>query len=138
MTKLDLLKEINSVYDHIKTVSIDSEVGQLLDELNTCNAYLARSAQLQADAEEFLNIAKGEASHKYAETLKTMKEKFNATQSRSFIDSKITAEEKIFTLAERLNKTLQIRIDSIRTAISFEKSQIERNHSEPGRREPQF
>ena len=121
MTKLDLLKEINSMYDHISQISINADSESLLEELGTCNAYLGRSAQLQADAEEFLNIAKGEASEKYFNSLKAMDERFNATQSKLFVESRTIPEIKIYTLAERLNRTITHRIESIRSILSLEK-----------------
>lgn len=122
MTELVLTKELSEIYSHIQSVSIDADIQQLLMELDYCNGSLARSAQLQAEAEALLNQQRGVASEAYSES----SEAFNATQAKHFIEAKTVQQVKLYTLAERLNRTLTHRIDSIRTAISFEKSHRER------------
>lgn len=119
---IELAKEIGEIYSHIKELSINADVGSLMDELDWCNAMLARSAQLEAETEAYLDRAKGNQSELYTNSLKASGEKFNATQSKLYIESRIIEENKLHRLAERLNATLTHRIDSIRTKISFEKS----------------
>ena len=126
MDASELAIELNEIYGHIQSVSIEADVEQLLNELAYCNGSLARSAQLQAEAEYILNVERGNASERYAQSCKTMDERFNATQAKYFIESRTVDQVRLYTLAERLNRTLTHRIDSIRTAISFEKTQRER------------
>lgn len=122
MTETELTTELSEIYAHIQSVSIDADIQQLLNELDYCNGSLARSAQLQAEAGALLNKARGIASEEYANGA----ESFSATQAKYFIESRTSDHTKLYTLAERLNRTLTHRIDSIRTAISFEKSHRER------------
>jgi paraquat-inducible protein B len=116
----DLAYELDSIYKHIQETSINSDPEELKEELDQCSMYLARSSQLLADAEYFLNKAKGEAASKYAKSI-TAPAKFNATESKYFIEGVTTLETRLHTMAERLNRTLTHRIDAIRSVLSYEK-----------------
>ncbi len=126
MTELELASEIKQIYEYIEHTHFiqKSDINVLCDGLEQCNAYLARAAQLRADAEHFLLVARGKYAEEYNQQLNG--QKFNATHFNALIKSKTAEQEKINTLAERLTETLKYRIDSIRTLISLEKSMRER------------
>lgn len=109
-------EEIKSLYKRIESVGLNGDGAQLKDEMEQCNSELARSGQLLADAESILAKKRGQLVKDYLK-----KEKIQPTILKALVDAEVTEEQKVVTLADRLNALLTHRIDSIRTLLSYEK-----------------
>lgn len=109
-----LAKEINHLYESIKA-GLDRTPEGLLAELDFRCQWLARSAEIEAEAQEHLDRKRGEESEKCFER------GFNATAARDIVNAACALEKRIYTLAERLNSTIVHQIDSIRSILSYEK-----------------
>ena len=115
MTELKLAEEMALLYESIKVPLEKGNPAGLMDDLTYRCEWLARSAEIVADAQRVYDIARGEM----AESARTLK--LNPTQTREYIAGGCANEHKLLTLAERLNATLTHQIDAVRTLISYEK-----------------
>lgn len=113
----ELVKEIDSLYESIKQ-PLDRTPEGLLAELDFRCQWLARSAEIEAESQEYLDKKRGEEAEKANER------GFNATTARDIINAQCSLEKRLYTLAERLNSTLVHQIDSIRSILSYEKEGI--------------
>jgi hypothetical protein len=109
-----LAEEMDKLYESIKA-PLDRTPQGLLAELDFRCQWLARSAEIQADAELIFNKKKGEV----AETFLGAEESFNTI--KIMIEARCGLEKRLLTLAERLNRTLTHQIEAIRSLVSYEK-----------------
>lgn len=109
----DLAEEIGQLYQSIKAPLDRTSPEALIAELEFRGQWLARSAELVAEAQAIHDRARGEAAEKYLD--------LSATQMRELVSRDCVQEAKLLKLAERLNSTLTHQIDEVRTIISFEK-----------------
>lgn len=113
MTKESLLEELSQLYKSIGMGFDRSSPETLIAEGEYRSQWLARSAELAAEAQFIHDKARGLASEKYMDV--------SATIMREFVGRDCADEARILKLAERLNATLVHQMDMIRTIISFEK-----------------
>ena len=114
MEALELANELKNLYDSLKGLP-KGEPERLLDELDYANQWLARSSVLVAEAEKVLNTKRGEVASKH------FLNNISATYLKEFLAQECSDEQRLYRLAERLNSTLSKRIESIRSALSYEK-----------------
>lgn len=114
MDSQELASELAQIYA-ILTDLPKGDIGGIQDDLASSNGWLARSAVLEAEAQNLLDRKRGTVCEKYLDS--------PATQLRVFLDSECSEERRLFHLADRLNATLSHRIDSLRSLLSFEKQQ---------------
>lgn len=117
----ELLTELTTIYSNIKE-GLDRTPEGLLEELDNRGQWLARSAELVAEAQAILDTKRGEASEAYA----GRKESWSIIKALVERDCKL--EKKIFTLADRLNATLTHQMDEVRSILSFEKESLRRSN----------
>lgn len=121
MTAEELSAELATIYSDIKE-PLDRTPEGLLQELDNRGQWLARSAELVAEAQAILDSKRGEASEVYA----GRKESWSIIKSLIERDCKL--EKKLFTLADRLNATITHQIDEVRSILSFEKEHLRGTH----------
>lgn len=110
----EILIEIDRPYKSIKE-PFDRTPEGLINELDYRSQWLARSAELFADAQRHLDVKRGQESERcFAQAIP-------ASTARDIIAGNSSMENKVFTLAERLNATLTHQIDALRSILSFEK-----------------
>jgi hypothetical protein len=115
MTAEELTKEVDQMYEVCKADVSVSEPGLLVDELNLRCGMLARSAQIRADSQHLLDVARGEfASSPRAQAL-------TATVFREVLAAEVADLQRLVNHADRLNSTLVHQIDAIRSMLSWEK-----------------
>lgn len=112
MTALELAEEIGQLYGLLKD-GLDRSPQGLLTELDTRCQWLARSAELEAEAQYIHDRARGEVSEKNPD--------LNATRLREVLSRDCADEARLVKLAERLHTTLCYQMDSIRSILSYEK-----------------
>ena len=112
MNQIELAKEIDELYQSIKK-PITRDPHGLMDELSYRCEWLARSAEIEADAQYHLDRRRGEVCDLFDE------ENWNSLKIK--IESETAQERKLLALADRLNATLTHQIDAIRSILSFEK-----------------
>jgi len=110
---LELTTEINGLYENLKA-PISSETEELPIELDNRCQWLARSAEIFAQAQFINDKARGGA----AETHLAIP---SATLLRELINRDTAEEARVLKLAEKLNSTIVHQIDAIRSRLSFEK-----------------
>jgi hypothetical protein len=117
MTAPELVKEVDEIYATIKE-PLDRSPEGLMGELETRGTYLARSAEILADAGVILDTKRGQVAELY----------LNGTESwnlvKSLIEAKCSEEKRLYVLAERLNATISHQLDVIRSMLSFAKSEM--------------
>ena len=117
MSIVDLAKEVNEIYTSIKQ-PLDRTPQGLMQELDNRGQWLARSAEILADAQIILDSKRGEVAEQFVGT----DESWNIV--KHLIEAKCSDEKKLYLLVERLNATLSRQIDEIRTLLSYEKAQL--------------
>lgn len=127
MTLEKLTEEIAGLYESIKS-GLDRTPQGLLAELDFRCQWLARSAELEAEAQHLLDKKRGEV----AEEL--LPRDLPAHAMRMILEEKSSLERRIYTQAERLNSTLVHQIDAIRSILSFEKESQKNNGNQMGQR----
>jgi len=113
-TQQDLAEELAMLYESIKAPINKGNPTGLVDDLDYRCQWLARSAELVADAQWYVDQAQGHA----ADGIETGTP---WSLAKILIESKTADESRLLKLAERLNATLTHQIDSIRSVLSFEK-----------------
>ena len=123
-TKEKLVEELQFLCDTLQG-STPKEPELILEDLRFSTGYLARTAELVADAEYYLNVRRGEVAHENSE--------LTATILREVSAKDCATEQRIYRLAERINATLTHRIDSLRSQLSYEKmlAGVERQTGDP-------
>ncbi len=116
-----LAKEVDQIYTFIK-LGLDRDPQGLMAELDTRGQYLARSAEIVADAQILLDKKRGEVAEKHLGT----EESWNIV--KHVIEAQCSDEKKLYVLAERLNATLCHQMDGIRTLLSFAKEELRNSH----------
>jgi hypothetical protein len=111
---MDTATEIGQLFDTLKK-PLDRAPSGMMDELEYRIEWLARSAELLADAQHAYDKARGEAAEA------AWKLSLNATQGRDYITGQCADANRLLTLADKLNSTLVHQIDAIRTMLSYEK-----------------
>ncbi len=113
---MDLVSEIQEIYSRIKE-PLDRTPQGLVGELDYRCQWLARSAEIKADAQHLYDQKRGEV----ADRLATEKSSINATMMRFMVEGKSADEKRLLELADRLNAALTHQIEAIRSILSFEK-----------------
>lgn len=108
----EIATEVLGLYDLIKQ-DLNRDIGSLMTELDKTSQWLARSAELLADAQYEVDVKRGEVAEQYrGET---------ATMLREILSAQCATENRLLNQCERLNAALVHRIDSIRSILSAEK-----------------
>lgn len=115
---LELVKEVKQLYDWLNKPLDRSSPEALLEELDLRGQYLARSAEIMADAQVILDRKRGKAAESHIGT----GESWNIV--KSLIEASCQEEKRLNIQAERLNATITHQMDEIRTLISFEKESM--------------
>jgi hypothetical protein len=115
MTPEQLSTELDTIYGDIK-MPLDRTPEGLLQELDNRGQWLARSAELVAEAQYILDEARGRVAEKYL--------KSSATVLREMINRDTASENRLRILADRLNATLTHQMDEVRSILSFEKAHL--------------
>jgi hypothetical protein len=114
---MELIEEIDKLYKSIKEPLDRSNQG-LMNELDYRCQWLARSAELMADAQILLDKKRGDV----AESFINSEQGWNVV--KMLIESQTKDEKRAYALAERLNATISHQIDAIRSLLSFEKQSL--------------
>ena len=114
---MTLAEEVNELYTAIKE-PLDRTPAGLMQELDNRGQWLARSAEILADAQILLDAKRGEVAESYFGT----EESWNII--KHVIEAKCKDEKRLYLLAERLNATLSRQLDGIRSLLSYEKEQM--------------
>lgn len=114
---MDIATEVNEIYEAIKA-PLDRTPQGLMGELETRGQWLARSAELLADAQILLDAKRGKSAESYVGS----DESWNII--KHLIEAECADEKRLYVLAERLNATLVHQIDEVRTLLSYEKAQL--------------
>lgn len=113
-----LAKEISHIYDWLKQER-EKQPTAILERLDILCNWLARSAEMQADCQMILDMKRGEVAEEFIGT----EESFNVV--KLCIESRCYLEKRLFTLAERLNRTLTHTIEADRSLLSYLKQELE-------------
>lgn len=110
--KVKLAEELQVLYDSLGggTPKAPEDV---LEDLQFSTGWLARTAELVADAEYYLNVKRGEVAHEHSE--------LSATILREVSAKECAEEQRLYRLAERINASLVHRIAALRSQLSYEK-----------------
>jgi hypothetical protein len=119
-SKESLAKEIEEMYTTIKS-AVDRTPEGLLNELESRCLLLARSAELQSDAQHYLDQRRGE------EAARCHAAQIAPAMAKDIINAASSTEKRIYTLAERLNRTITHQLDAIRSILSYEKEGLRQN-----------
>jgi hypothetical protein len=114
---VELSNEVSELYKSIKE-PLDRTPEGLVGELDFRGQWLARSAEILADAQIILDKKRGEVAESFVGT----EESWNIV--KHLIEAKCADEKKLYILSERLNATLVHQIDEIRTLLSYEKESM--------------
>jgi len=117
MTLDELVKEIEYLYESLKKPFARS--GQeLMDDLDYRCQWLARSAELLAEAQYHVDKRRGEEAERVARM------DINTTLAKEIINGATANERRVLMQAEKLNSTLGYQIESIRSLLSFIKEEM--------------
>lgn len=116
----DLADELTMLYQSIKEPISKGNPAGLVDDLDYRCQWLARSAELVADAQYYVNKKMGEVARK-AEVGTAW------SVIRAQMESESADEVRLLKLAERLNATLTHQIEAIRSVLSFEKASAQQS-----------
>lgn len=111
-TKEKLAEELHFLYDSLAG-GTPKDPNEVLEDLQFSTGWLARTAEMVADAEFFLNVKRGEVAHANAD--------LSATVLRETSAKECAEEQRLYRLAERINASLVHRIDVLRSQLSYEK-----------------
>jgi hypothetical protein len=109
----NLAQEVSDIYEAIKA-PLDRTPQGLMGELETRGQWLARSAEILADAQIILDAKRGEIAEAHV----------GWNIIKHLIEAKCSDEKRLYILSDRLNATLVHQIDEIRTLLSFEKASL--------------
>jgi hypothetical protein len=118
MTPIELAETLTTLYDSIGPLP-NSDPGEIKMEIDYCNAWLAQSAQLVAEAQAMYDKERGEAAEALAG-----RDDLSASAQRLVIDGRSSEKKRLLVLADRLNATLTHRISSALTLLSFAKQEM--------------
>ena len=118
MTKLEQQQsEVKEILEYCKT-KYDNEPAVLLDRLTMLNVYLARSGELKANIQFLYDLQQDKEINTLSVTdLQPMK-------LREVLKGKLALENYALNLADRLNATIVHQIDSIRSQLSYMKTEL--------------
>ena len=108
------------LYEEIEKPLAKGDPVGLMDDLDFRSQWLARSAQLLGDVQRMYDVKRGEAAQDAADR------GLGGNLARDFIAGVCADENRLLTLAERLNSTLVHQIDAVRSMLSYEKQTTER------------
>lgn len=124
MNSLDVANELDVLYKGLIVLPKD-DPNEIIDELVADNGWLARSSVLRAEAQAILDRKRGiVADHHNGE---------NATRIRIILEAECADEQRLVNLADKLDRTLTYRIDTLRSFLSFQKELIPRSTIESTR-----
>jgi len=111
-----IIKEILEVYDYCKVTYDENNIQEMLNRLTNLNVYLARVNELLPDMKKRLMDRRGYYSEVYIE--------LTPNKMKALVEAKTSAEERYYSLVERLSATIVHQIDAIRTQVSYIKQQL--------------
>lgn len=117
MNDTSIYDEIADIYGYVSCSYNEGNPAELMDRLTNLNVYLARTADLLAEAERLWNIEKGNVAHRNPDE--------TATRLRYIIEAETANEAKFYRQVERLNAAIVHQIEAIRTQVSFVKMQMQ-------------
>lgn len=112
-----LAEELQDLYTAIKEPIQKGNPQGLMDDLLARQSWLARAAELAADAQYWLDVARGGAAE-------SVEPNMPWSVAKELIGGRTAIEGRLLKLADRLNATLTHQIDSIRSVLSYEKEQM--------------
>ncbi len=113
MTPVELAAEIELIYGSIKA-PLDRNPAGLMDELESRCGWLARSAELLAEAQFILDRKRGEEAERLTDLPWSV--------GREVLAGRSAEEARLMKLADKLHSTLVHQVEAIRSILSFEKS----------------
>lgn len=116
------MTETQSIFAYLET-EYNSEPSVIQDRIAKLNIYLARSAQIMAEAERDLAEAKAIKIQQALEIYPSLQ----ASVFNELVKSKLKDEQYTYTLANRLNSAIVHTLDSLRSQLSFMKAEIFNN-----------
>lgn len=122
--RLGLAEELSLVYGKIKEPIAKGNPLGLIDDLSERCEWLARSAELVAEAQYHLDVARGIASE-------TVDAKLSWSIAKEIIASKTADNARLLRLADRLHATISNQMKAIITVISFEKESQRQSQRNP-------
>jgi hypothetical protein len=115
---LKILHEAEEIADDMKLNYDTSNGEEMASMLERMSAHLGRIPQLASDAEYYFNLKCAEVTNEMAE------KKIQATYMREILKGKTATEQRIMTFVERTYSTLKVKIDAIRSSLSFLKAEL--------------
>ena len=115
MNTSDFTAELLEMYAFIKDAYNEQDGNLLSSRITVLNSYLARSAEMLAEAEHYLNTAKGLHSELIPQGMP-------ASIAKEWLSGKCANELKLLKLTDRLNAAIVHIIEGTRSQISYCKS----------------
>ena len=116
-----MMAEINEIYARLKDEDINVEPEEALCLLGYCNTILPRVCEMLVVAEGIVRQAQGEASSRLQDALDEEGKKISQRNFDRQIEMETDTQIRAARLVERLSATLDKRIKSLITAISYGK-----------------
>jgi len=111
-----IAKEVGEMFDRLKVPVSDTPAG-LIDDLRIRSIFLARASEMQGIVQMFVDYARGFYTEKYLN--------YSATVMKELVSSSVAQFSRLMNQVERLNSTCVHQIDSIRSILSYEKSNMQ-------------
>ena len=118
MTLSDIANNLKIIYAYCQDTYNENDGDELNHRITILNSYLATSAEMLTYAKYNLDKRKGEVAE-------NIEKSTSATQAKNIIEGAVSIENRIFLQCERLNRTITHQLDSIRTQLSYIKTQKE-------------
>lgn len=116
-----MMAEINEVYARLKEEDINIEPEDALAALGYCNTILPRVSEMLVVAEGTVRQVQGEASSRLQDELDEEGKKISQRNFDRQIEMETDTQIRAARLVERLSATLDKRIKSLITTISYGK-----------------
>lgn len=113
-----MINELNKIITHIKVIPNDT--GGQVNYLRELSEYKAELAELIPDVEHYYSEKLAEVTERIRAEFKGS-EKGNASLMANKIKSEMREHQKLVSLADRINSTINFQGDNLRTIISFYK-----------------
>ena len=113
-------EECQEIQDYLE-ILCSGTPNEILVRLSTISVYLARTAQMLADAKKAANEVKKSGVARQVIGMLGKGLPLSATTQKAIIDGLAVEENHLVDWIERLNRTCTHQLDALRSMLSFEK-----------------
>jgi len=113
-------EEAQKIQDYLE-ITCSADPNEIIDRISTITVYLARTAQMLADAKKIVADIKKKGIAKEVIALLTNGVPLSATAQKAVIDGIAIEEQYMVNWIERINRTCTHQIDALRSMLSYEK-----------------